>query len=273
MKKLLLLISAISVTACSQVETGEVGVKTTFGKVDNTSLSPGLYWYMPGVSKINILSTRVQTVADDNQAASKDLQNVQTQLTLNYHLGTQDPVSHFVRLGADQTSIENNIVKPSMSEAFKAVVAQFNAEELITKRDVVSNQISDLLSKKLKQYDLYVDTISITGFKFSDAYAQAIEAKQVAEQNANKAKNDLQRITVEAQQKVVEAQGQADSKVVEAKAQAQAMQLQKQIVTPELIQLKQLEIQSQMISKWNGELPTYTMGNSSPMSMMLNIGK
>lgn len=261
-KKLLLMSSVFILTACSQVETGEVGVKTSFGKVDNTALTPGLYWYMPGVSKINILSTRVQTVEADSQAASKDLQNVQTQLTLNYHLGTQDPVSHFVRLGADQTTIENNIVKPAMSEAFKAIVAQYNAEELITKRDAVSTNITDLLNKKLKQYDLYVDSISVTNFKFSDAYAQAIEQKQVAEQNANKAKNDLQRITVEAQQRVVEAQ-----------ADAQAMSLRKQAVTPELIQLKQLEIQAQMITKWNGQLPTYMMGNSSPMSMMLNVGK
>lgn len=262
MKRLLLLILATSITACSQIQTGEVGVKTSFGKVDGGAMGPGLYWYMPGVSKINILSTRVQTVEADSQAASKDLQNVQTQLTLNYHLGTQDPVSHFVRLGADQTAIENNIVKPAMSETFKAVVAQFNAEELITKREIVSNYITDTLNRKLKQYDLYVDSISVTNFKFSDAYAQAIEQKQVAEQNANKAKNDLQRITVEAQQRVVEAQ-----------ADAQAMNMRKQAVTPELIQLKQLEIQSQMITKWNGQLPTYMMGSSNPMSMMLNVGK
>ncbi len=253
---------AAGVAACSQVETGEVGVKTSFGKVDGNALSPGLYWYMPGISRINILSTRVQTVEQDSQAASKDLQNVQTQLTLNYHLGTQDPVSHFVRLGADQTTIENSIVKPAMSETFKAVVAQFNAEELITKRETVSNYITDTLNKKLKQYDLYVDSISVTNFKFSDAYAQAIEQKQVAEQNANKAKNDLQRINVEAQQTIVRAQ-----------AQAQAMQLQKQVATPELIQLKQLEIQSQMISKWNGQLPTYMMGSNNPTSMLLNVGK
>lgn len=262
MKKLTLLIMAAGVAACSQVETGEVGVKTSFGKVDGNALSPGLYWYMPGISRINILSTRVQTVEQDSQAASKDLQNVQTQLTLNYHLGTQDPVSHFVRLGADQTTIENSIVKPAMSETFKAVVAQFNAEELITKRETVSNYITDTLNKKLKQYDLYVDSISVTNFKFSDAYAQAIEQKQVAEQNANKAKNDLQRINVEAQQTIVRAQ-----------AQAQAMQLQKQVATPELIQLKQLEIQSQMISKWNGQLPTYMMGSNNPTSMLLNVGK
>lgn len=261
MKKILLLSSILSVSACSQIDTGEVGIKTTQGKVSGNALSPGLYFYMPGISSIHILTTRVQTVEQDSQAASKDLQNVQTQITLNYHLGMQDPIAHYTRLGDDQIRIENTIVKPAMSEAFKAVVAQFTAEELITKREAVSNMIITVLGNRLKQYDLFVDSISITGFKFSDAYSSAIEAKQVAEQNANKAKNDLQRIQVEAQQKVVE-----------AKAQADAMALQKQVVTPELIQLKQLEIQQKIADKWNGAYPATYVGNPNALPL-LQVGK
>ncbi len=258
MKKLLNILITCGIVGCSQVNTGEIGIKTTYGKVDGAPLSAGIYWYMPGISRINILSTRIQTVNDDSQAASKDLQNVQTQFTVNYHLGVQDPTSHFVRLGADQQLIEDNIVKPAMSEAFKAVIAQFNAEELITKRDIVSSKVESVLSQKLKQYDLYVDSISVTAFNFSQVYAQAIETKQVAEQNANKAKNDLARIQVEAQQKVVEAQ-----------ADAQSMALRKQSVTPELIQLKQLDIQQVWINKWNGQMPQYMLGNNANSMMML----
>lgn len=262
MKKLIsTLLLGLLLTACSQIDTGEVGIKTTYGKVTGQALSPGMYFFMPGVSSIHILNTKVQTVEQDSQAASKDLQNVQTQITLNYHLGTQDPIAHYTRLGDNQEQIETSIVKPAMNEAFKAVVAQFTAEELITKREAVSNMIINVLGNRLKQYDLYVDSISITGFKFSDAYSGAIEAKQVAEQNANKAKNDLQRIQVEAQQKVVEAQ-----------AQAQAMQLQKQVVTPELIQLKQLEIQAEIAKKWNGAYPTTYVGSPNTLPL-LNVGK
>ena len=258
MKKILILSSLIlSLTGCSRVNTGEIGIKTTNGTVNKEPLNTGLYFYFPVIQDIYKLNTRVQTTEGDSQAASKDLQNVQTQITLNYHLGTLNPVGYFTRLGSDQEKTEITIVKPAMSESFKAVVAQFNAEELVTKRDLVSQQINSLLNSKLKQYDLYVDSISITGFKFSEGYSQAIEAKQVAEQNANKAKNDLQRITVEAQQKVVEAQ-----------ADAQAMNLRKQSVTPELIQLKQLEIQQQWVAKWNGQLPTYSFGGNSPNTMI-----
>jgi prohibitin 2 len=260
MKKLLTTIFLCgSILSCSQIDAGQVGVKTTYGKVTGNALSAGLYFYIPFVNKIYKLNTKVQTVHQDSQASSKDLQNVQTEITLNYHLGTQDPVNHYIRLGADQSFIENSIVQPAMSETFKAVVAQYTAEELITKRQIVSDLIISNLSNRLKQYDLYVDSTAITNFKFSQSFSDAIEAKQVAEQNANKAKNDLQRIQVEAQQKIAEAQGQA-----------QAMQLQKQVVTPELISLKQLEIQSEMIKKWDGKYPTTYMGTNNPMSLLLN---
>lgn len=258
MKKLLvLLIGALSLVGCSQVDNGETGVQTDWGKAQSPALSPGLYFYLPFRSKIHVLNTKVQTVEQDSQAASNDLQNVQTQLTLNYHLGTQDPVGHYVRLGDNPSQIEASIVKPAMSEAFKAVVAQYTAEQLITKRAVVSTLIESTLALRLKQYDLYVDSVSITNFKFSDAYSKAVEDKQVAEQNAGKAKNDLATATINAQQKVVE-----------AKAQADAMQLQKQVVTPELIQLKQLDIQMKMVDKWDGQFPKTYMSQSNPMSLL-----
>jgi len=259
MKKLIVL-SAIILTGCSQVDNGTVGIKTEFGKVTSGVLSPGLYFYNPIGGNIVILDTKVRTINQNSQAASKDLQNVQTDITVNYHLGAQDPIQHYKRLGNDPIVLDRDIVKPAVSEAFKAVVAQFNAEELITKRELVSADISQTISAKLKQYDLFVDSMAITNFQFSKGYSEAIEAKQIAEQHANKAKNDLVRIQIEAQQKVVEAKGQAD-----------AMQLQKSVVTPELIELKQIENQSKMIDKWDGELPTNYMSSSAGVSALLNM--
>ena len=243
---------SLFVKSCTQIEAGEVGIETRLGKVSSGALGAGLYFTIPGITKINRLNTKIQTVEQDSQAASYDLQNVQTQLTLNYHLGATDPISHFIRLGNNQEQMEASIVKPAMSEAFKAVVAQYNAEQLITKRDIVSTQIVNGLSNKLKQYDLFVDSVSVTNFAFSKAFSDAIEAKQVAEQHANKAKNDLVRIQVEAQQEIVRAQ-----------AKAQAMQLQKTTITPELLQLKYIE-------KWDGHLPQYNLGGATPL---INLGK
>lgn len=251
-KTLYILMAAATLSACSRIDTGEVGIKTTNGKISSGALSPGLYFYMPIFSSMHILNTKVQTVAQDNQGASKDLQNVQTQIALNYHLGAADPISHYTRLGNNQEQIENTIVKPAMSEAFKSVVAQYTAEELITKRSIVSSTVQTTLADRLKQYDLFIDSVSITNFEFSEAFSNAIEAKQVAEQHANKAKNDLARIQIEAQQQIVEAQ-----------AKAQAMTSQKQAISPELLQLK-------LIEKWDGKLPVNYMGNNP--NILMNLG-
>jgi len=256
---LIVLLFAISMRPWSVVQNGEVGVMTKWGKASSMALPPGFYWYNPIGGKVVKLDTKVRTVSQTSEAASRDLQNVDTKITLNYHLGALDPVNHFIRLGNDQEGLEKNIVKPATSEVFKAIVAKFNAEELITRREIVSTDINKALTSKLAQYDLFVDSMSITNFSFSKGYSEAIEAKQIAEQHANKAKNDLIRITIEAQQKVVEAKGQAD-----------AMQLQKAVITPELIALKQLEIQSKMIDKWSGNLPVTYMGTNNPM-MMLSV--
>jgi regulator of protease activity HflC (stomatin/prohibitin superfamily) len=256
---LIILLLIVLLNSYSVVQNGEVGIKTTWGKASNIPIHPGLYFYVPIGVKIVKLDTKVRTISQTSEAASRDLQNVDTKITLNYHLGALDPVNHFTRLGNDIEGLERNIVKPATSEVFKAIVSKYNAEELITKRDIVSNDITKALTSKLSQYDLFVDSMSITNFSFSKGYSEAIEAKQIAEQHANKAKNDLIRISIEAQQKVVEAKGQAD-----------AMLLQKAVITPELIELKQIEIQSKMVDKWSGNLPVTYMGSNNPM-MMLNI--
>lgn len=250
---ILITLLGLALGACSQINTGEIGIKTSFGKVDAPALAPGLYFYFPGVSNIQRLNTKVQTVEQDSQAASSDLQTVQTQLTLNYHLGTQDPIGHYTRLGADQSQIEISIVKPAMSEAFKASVAQYTAEELITKREVVSRLIQDTLAARLKQYDLYVDSISITNFQFSAAYSAAIEAKQVAAQNVQKAENDYKTKKIE-----------ADMLVLNAKAVADSMALQRQSITPELIEMEKAK-------KWDGKLPIYVT-SGAPLPFM-SMGK
>lgn len=241
-----LIVVILGFSGCTQVNTGEVGVKTVFGKVSGEPLPPGIYFTSPIGTTIHILNTRVQTTTADSQAASKDLQVVHTAITMNYNLSTSDPRGFFTRLGNDQRSIQNSIVIPAMSETFKAVVADFTAEQLIDMRPQVSLRIESLLTTKLKQYDLFVDSISITNFQFSDSFNEAIEAKVTAQQSVLKAENDLQRIKIEAEQKITEAE-----------ANATAMQSQKAQVTPEILQME-------AIKKWDGHLPQYVTGGSLP---------
>ncbi len=245
--------------SCTTIHSGEIGIKKNFGKVESEPLYAGIHFTMPFVSSIEKVDLHVQTAkVEDAHASSIDMQTVTTNVVVNYHVSTDDIANYYIRVGNDLEVIQNTIIAPAIVEAFKAVTSQFGAEDLITKRDTVSSLMNDAIAKKLTKYNLVVDSVSIVSFKFSDDFNHSIEQKQIAQQNAEKAKNDLARIQVEAEQKVVEARGQAE-----------AMKTQREVVTPQLIQLKELEIQSKMLDKWNGQLPS-TMLNNNPF-VALNV--
>jgi regulator of protease activity HflC (stomatin/prohibitin superfamily) len=131
-------------------------------------------------------------------------------------------------------------------------VAHFNAEQLLKDREHVRQQIVDLLKAKLAAYDLVLEDIQLTDFKFDQSFEQAIEAKQVAEQQALTEKNNLQKAEILAQQKVASAQGEANAQLAIAKANAEAIRLQGDALraNPAYLELKKLD-------KWDGSLPHY----------------
>ena len=182
-------------------------------------------------------------------SSSKDLQEVRSEIALNYHLEPSEVGNLYKDIGLNW---EDRIIDPAVRETMKAVAAQYTAEQLITKRDTVSNTIRDLLGEALKKYGLTVDEVSITDFSFSKEFDRAIESKQTAEQMALKAQRDLDRIKIEAEQKIAAAQ-----------AEAEALRLQKQVVSKELIELRKIEVQKIAVDKWNGVLPQVT-GNATP---------
>lgn len=251
-KKLIMLMTTMVLVGCGQIENGHVGIETSFGKISSDKLPAGLYFYNPITTTLHSINIQVSTVTTESEAASKDLQIVHTAITLNYNISDTDIIDYFKRLGGQQDVLEKNIIKPATNETFKAIVAEFTAEDLINKRPEVSSKIEKLLLIKLKQYNVNVDSISVTQFQFSKSFNDAIEAKVTAQQKILTAQNDLSRIEVEAKQKIAQADGQA-----------KAMALQKSIVTPELIKLKQIENQNLAIQKWNGQLPQYN-GTSLP---------
>lgn len=241
---LILLITSISV-----IGSGNVGVVTFFGKIEPETLAPGFHMLNP-LADVHSLNLRILTTAADSEAASSDLQTVDTKITLNYSVNGEDAKNIYARIGNNPDYFESSIINPAMSETFKAVVADFTAEDLINRRDKVSHNIDVMLQQKLKPYGILVQSVSITNFQFSQNFNQAIEAKVTAQQRVLTEQNNLARIKVEAQQKIVQAQAEATS-----------LNLQKQAITPELLQLRQIENQSLAIAKWNGELPKYSTGS------------
>jgi regulator of protease activity HflC (stomatin/prohibitin superfamily) len=229
---------------------GERGVVTRFGAVQESIKGEGLNFRIPVMEKVILVDVKVRKYECTASAASKDLQTVQIQVALNFNVDPLTVNKLWQEIGKD---FESRIVDPAIQESVKAISAQFTAEELIQKRTEVKAQVQDLLIKRLRENYLIVSAVSITNFNFSPEFNAAIEAKQQAEQMALKAQRDLVRIKTEAEQQVAQAQ-----------AQAEALRLQKEQVSPQLIELRRIEAQIKAIEKWNGVLPQYAGGGPIP---------
>ncbi len=231
------------------VTSGERAIVLRFGQVQSVE-GDGLHFKLPMIETIKLVDVRTQKAESPANAGTRDLQSVETHVALNYHLNGDSLQDTYTRIGLD---VESKIIDPRIQEVVKAVVARFSAEELLTKRDDVKTEIASGLRTSLAQYNIALEDIQITNFSFSRAFDSAIEAKQTAEQNALKAKNDLDRIKVEAQQKVAMAEAEAEA----IKIQAQAI---KEQGGAEYVQLKAIE-------KWNGVLPQV----SGPTTPFINL--
>ncbi|MGZ8271258.1 MAG: prohibitin family protein [Methylophilus sp.] len=234
------------------INAGHRGVITTFGKVNQTVLEEGLHFRIPIMQQVREINVQIQKAEGDGDAASRDLQQVHTKIALNYHL-IPTRVAETYQLVGDLSSVGDRIIVPAVQEAFKATTAKYTAEELISKRPEVRDQISQFMKDRLLRHGITIDEFSIVNFRFSESFNQAIEGKTTADQLKLKAERDLERIKVEAEQKIAS-----------AKAEAESLRLQKQEITPDLLKLREIENQRLALEKWNGQLPQVT-GGSVPM--------
>lgn len=226
------------------IPAGYCGVLTTFGAASQNVLAPGLHFKLPVVQDAVRMNVQVQKNQLTEHAASLDLQDVETTVATNWNINDSDASWIYQKIGME-AALNDRIIQPVVSNAVKSVVAHYNAEELVTKRDQVRLQVEDLIRKNLKPYHVNVDVdgVSITDFQFSADYSNAIEQKQVAQQRAQQAEYELQQAKVEAERQIAQAQGQAE-----------AQKLLQQTLTPQLIQ-------QQAIQKWDGRLPSVVGGN------------
>lgn len=235
------------------VPTGNRGVVTTFGRVDPIVRTEGLQFIVPIAQQLHLVNVQIQKGEGQGDAASKDLQSVNTRVAINYHIDPLQAANVFQQIGIPE-AVSERIIIPATHEAVKAATAQYTAEELITKRAAVRNRIRELLHDRLRHHGVVIDEFSIISFLFSRGFTDAIEAKTTAEQLKLKAERDLDRIRVEAEQKIAQ-----------AKAEAESLRLQKQEVTPQLIRLREIENQRRAIEKWNGILPQVTGQSGIPL--------
>jgi prohibitin 2 len=233
-----------------KVGAGERGVVLNFGAVQKNVLGEGLHFRIPIMQQVVLMDVKVQKAVTDAASASSDLQDVTSSVALNYHLVPDKANVVYQTLGVD---FKNRIIDPAIQEVMKAVSARYTAEELITKRAAVSEAMRENLAERLREYNIAVDAFSIVSFSFSKVFTEAIEAKQTAEQLALKSKRDLERIKIEAEQKVTA-----------AKAEAESLRLQRANISLDLIELRKVEANLKAIEKWNGILPQVTGGGAVP---------
>lgn len=227
------------------VGAGERAVVTSFGAVKG-ELGPGIHFLAPISQSATILNVQTQKEQTDAGAASKDLQNVNATVAVNYNVDPNKVTELYTTVGVN---FKGTIIDPAIQEVVKSVTANYTAEELITKRPQVTDEIQTALAAKLIQNDIIVTSISITEFKFSDTFTAAIEAKVTAQQNALAAQNKLQQVQFEAQQTIATAQATAEAQRISSAALAAQG-------GADYVQLKAIE-------KWNGVLPAQMIPGSS----------
>ncbi len=218
------------------VNAGERGVLMQFGKVQEKVLGEGLHVIVPTVYSVKKLSVRVQKQESSAEASSKDLQDVFTDVALNWHIIPEEANAIFQQIG-DEKQIVDRIIYPAVEEVLKAVMAKYTAEEIITKRGEVKAAVDEFLTLRLVTYHIAVDDISLVHVHFSERFSDAVEAKQIAEQEAKRGEF-----------LALKAVKEADAKINLAKGEAEVQRLLRDNLTPELLE-------RQAIEKWNGNLP------------------
>jgi regulator of protease activity HflC (stomatin/prohibitin superfamily) len=272
----ILLVAAFAILSSMTVivESGHVGVVRTLGAVQPEALREGFHFKKPFIDKVEQMDIRLTASREQSTAASKDLQTVTTQVTTQFSLNGDMAPQIYQKVGT-LPKVAVSLVQPAIQECVKGVTAKFTAEELVTKREFVKQQIQEaltnFLNNTLREKELLnsinIANLAITDFNFSDEFNRAIEAKVKAEQMALQAKNEkIMRVTqaeAASEERKLAASAEAFSTEVQSKARADAIQRESEALqqSPQIIRLRAIE-------KWDGTLPRITGQSAVPF---LNI--
>jgi regulator of protease activity HflC (stomatin/prohibitin superfamily) len=246
-----IIIIIVLVQSVVTVEAGFRGIVLYLGAVEDRVLGEGFHFVIPFAEQVVEMEVRTQKFQAEATAASKDLQEVQTTIALNYRLNPQQVNKIYQLLGVNY---QDRVISPTIQESVKASVAKFNAEELITNRETAKGVIAESIRSTLASNNIDVQNVFITDFQFSGSFAAQIEQKVVAFQKFLTEQNNLRAVQVVANQTVVQAEAAARSNVAKADGEAQAIS----IITQQLRSSPEY-LQWQAINRWNGQLP-YALG-------------
>ena len=265
-------IVAVLASSCVTIPAGFTGIVTTFGKVEDYTLSPG-FSFKSRFQKIVKMNNRNQKVSLSMQAFSSDIQQVDIVLSVNFCINQSVAQELYKTVG---TEYYDTVILPRLTDNTKAVFSQYTAEALITNRETLSDEIFDVVQGDLESYGITLITVNVEDIDFTDAFTNAVEAKQVAAQNKLTAETEQARLTMEAEQaaarQVIQAEADAERAIIEANAELEVTKIQAEAalyagekeaeankriaesLTPELLTYY-------LYKQWNGQLPQF-MGSS-----------
>ena len=253
---ILFIIMIIFFAGTTIVPTGHIGVVTLYSKVQDKYLDAGFHFVKPFVESVHDVDIRTQKYSNTVEGSAKDLQIVNITMSINYQIKAEKASELYSKVGANYNDV---ILNPALQSSLKASIARYTAEEMVTKRAEVATTITEELNKALEEY-FTISAVNLENIGFTDEYNKAIEAKTTNEQKAQAEKAQLEIIKV-----------QNEQKINTAEAEAKVRELQSQSVTDKSLEQLRLEIQREMVSRWNGVLPQYVLGENS--NMLLDIGK
>lgn len=260
----------------SSVPTGYTGILTTFGRVENVTLDAGVVFKSPWQNVVTI-DNREQKTSIALSSFSKDIQETNVSMSVNYSINKDTAMNLYRQVGKNYDEV---LITPRIKEVTKNCFAAYAAEQLISQRDVLSNDICKTLQEELAPYGINIASVAIEDIDFTDAFTNAVEAKQVATQEKLKAQTQQEQRTMETEQaaerqkieaaaaaEVARIQAEADAEVarikadaeayavrVQAEAEAEANEKVAKSVTDDLINYV-------YANTWDGKLPTTTLGD------------
>lgn len=262
-------------TCIRSVPTGYTGILTTFGKVEDSNLEAGVHVIAPW-QNIVLMDNRVQKQSMDTQAFSSDIQQVDVSLAVTYTINKTAAANLYQKVGLNYY---NSIIYPQLMENVKTVFAYYTAEGLIETRDELATKVTEMMRADVASYGIDIANVAIENIDFSDSFTDAIEAKQVATQELQRAETQQKQAILEAEaaaeRERIAAQAKADVAKIEADAEAYAITAKAaaeaeanlkvaESLTGELIEYTQAQL-------WDGKLPDTYVGSSDSLPV-LNIG-
>lgn len=269
-----LIVGASLLSGCGQVETGEAGFFTRWGKIISTEpLSDGLHCYMPIGTDLIVYDIKNQSVEATTDVFTKDIQSMKLKFQVTYNLDKSKIMELHAKTGR---SYQNTIIAPAILGAAKDAIGKLEADKIVSERETVTHTIEDNISNALKPHGINITFVKLLNIDYSDAFERAVEEKQVTLQNSIKEKNQTARLREVAEQQIIKAEAEAKSKVLNSEAEAKAI-LVKAEAEAKAIEMKNKALASStalidytLAQQWDGKLPVQMLGTTPVPFINLN---